>query len=161
MKLYQFAEKICLYDLADYAITTMISTYCHHRKHPSPFSIKLTYQVTAPGSPLRTFMAEHLHYRNMKGKSYDLVTLCETFIGCEDLISDFVGLLKSQKLSGKKPKDRPVDERDLNVAHARGWRSVSIQEKGSIIRGHSDARPWRANRYEKLPLPHIVEHYLT
>ncbi|KAH6682664.1 hypothetical protein B0J14DRAFT_574116 [Halenospora varia] len=62
IKLYGFAEKICLTGLADYIITNLISNLRHYERSPSREGILLAYHVTRPGSPLRQFMAASLYF---------------------------------------------------------------------------------------------------
>jgi hypothetical protein len=46
IKLYAFAEKICLVPLMDYTMTTLISNYHHHMKALSDVAMLLAYKLT-------------------------------------------------------------------------------------------------------------------
>jgi hypothetical protein len=94
--LYVLAEKIVLPDLADCIITKLISSYLHHNWHPGTFAVKLTYQIAGPGSHLRNFMVNELHFR-YKVNNMNTIKLCEAFLGCDDLITDFIDLLEHHK----------------------------------------------------------------
>jgi hypothetical protein len=108
IKLYVLAEKICLPDLAGYTITKLISSYLHHNLHPSTFAVKLAYQIMGPGSHLRSYMVNDMHY-HYKVHGTDMIKLCKAFIGCDDLISDFTSLLETYKALNRKPTDPQKD----------------------------------------------------
>jgi len=76
MRLYQFADKLCLLELADYAITILVSNYDHHHLPPSQFAMKLAYEITGAGSGLRAFMVNFLFFRVEQNK-WGTKELCE------------------------------------------------------------------------------------
>lgn len=55
--LYFFAEKICLNDLMDCTMTSIISVYHKTKRMPSPAILGMVYARTSPGSSLRKFFA--------------------------------------------------------------------------------------------------------
>lgn len=66
--------------------------------------MKLAYCISAPGSLLRHLMAQSLHYQYSVCK-WGLIGLCETFMGCEDLLADYLKLLKTHQENETKPTD--------------------------------------------------------
>jgi hypothetical protein len=91
IKLYQFAHKLCLLNLADYTMTNMMSNYDHHNGCPSQFAVSLAYRITGPGSHLRSYMLHNLLFQAETGK-LGTQELCRAFIGNEDLIIDYISI---------------------------------------------------------------------
>ncbi|KAH8687274.1 hypothetical protein BGZ60DRAFT_5201 [Tricladium varicosporioides] len=108
IKLYGFAEKICLTTLADYLITNLISNLRHYERSPSREGILLTYQVTRPGSPLRQFMAASLYFimrfdTEETPWSSRALAECLRGEGTEDLVVDLVRITRRLEVEGRAP----------------------------------------------------------
>ncbi|KAE8449972.1 hypothetical protein EG329_007111 [Mollisiaceae sp. DMI_Dod_QoI] len=69
IELYGFAEKICMNDLIDYTMTSIITRSRHDKVMPRLSSIKLAYQVTSPGSPLRSWISRCYLYSLLNGST--------------------------------------------------------------------------------------------
>lgn len=77
-------------------MTKLISSYLYHNKHSSIFTVKLAYRIAGPGS--------HLH-NQYKVHDPDMILICKAFVGCDDLIGDFIGLLEKYKALNTNPSD--------------------------------------------------------
>lgn len=62
IKLYCFAEKLCLSSLMDYTMTVLMESYLTLRRLPSFAAMDQIYKHTSSSSPLRRFVAMNAHY---------------------------------------------------------------------------------------------------
>ncbi|TVY80459.1 hypothetical protein LSUE1_G005344 [Lachnellula suecica] len=60
IKLYGFAEKICLTELSDYLMTTLISNLSLQNRTLSLASVTSAYELTRPESPSRKYISHSL-----------------------------------------------------------------------------------------------------
>jgi hypothetical protein len=90
IRLYQFADKLCLLELVDYTMTIIASNYDHLGSYPSQAAMNLAYQITGVGSGLRSFM---LHFLIFIGERDHWDTWdCETNISDNDILVDYLKL---------------------------------------------------------------------
>ena len=62
IRLYCFAEKICLLALMDLTMTILVSNYKKLGKLPSDDAVNLAYQLSAPKSHIRAYMIRTIAY---------------------------------------------------------------------------------------------------
>jgi hypothetical protein len=114
IKLYGFAERIGLVDLADYIMTNLVSNLAYYERTPSKDGMKLAYEVTKPGSPLRNYMSHSLYYI-MKfdddESAWSTRTLCDTLKETDDLLFDLVAVTRKHEASQPASIKRSIDPR--------------------------------------------------
>lgn len=111
IKLYGFAEYICLKTLKDYAVTSLISVFVKNKSGLSTAGISLVYQVTAPGSRLRAFAAQTLQHS--LGTKLDIALWTTDNVSAimmknEDLTKDFLALLRREPKYPENPIMLPI-----------------------------------------------------
>ncbi|KAF4624291.1 hypothetical protein G7Y89_g13882 [Cudoniella acicularis] len=128
IKLYGFAERICLIELADYLMTNLISNLRHYERSPSKEGMKLAYVETRQGSPLRKYMANSLYFI-MKFDGEDTPwssrALCDTLraSGADDLLFDLIQVTRKHEVDSKALKysaDPRIGSKCRWHAHADG-----------------------------------------
>jgi hypothetical protein len=97
VKLYVFAEKICLDELCDYTMSNLMSLLQQYERSPTIQQMREAYEGTAVGSPIRRFMCLSLlfHAKNEDEDSHwTSKLLSEALVGVPDLCFDFMGLVR-------------------------------------------------------------------
>ncbi|CAG8979576.1 hypothetical protein HYALB_00010777 [Hymenoscyphus albidus] len=114
IKLYGFAERICLVELADYVMTNLISNLKHYERTPSREGILLAYKETRTGSSLRRYMSSALYYV-MKYETEDspwtAEALCETLKEVDDLLYDLIVVTRKHEAHIPPATKKSVDPR--------------------------------------------------
>lgn len=108
--LYNFAEKICLDELADFTMTSLMSDLREGRSLVGIFAVKMTYRETPAGSPLRKFLCHGIHYvthTTKEGANWPAKTLCDALTEVPELLQDFIEI--SRELGGtiENPTEMP------------------------------------------------------
>jgi hypothetical protein len=114
IKLYGFAEKICLPDLADYIITNFISNLAYYERTPSKDGMKVAYAVTKPGSPLRNYMCHSLYYISKfedEEGPWSPRELCDTLKEVDDLLYDLIVITRTHERNRSTTTKRSIDPR--------------------------------------------------
>lgn len=106
IKVYCFAEKYCLSELMNQAVSTLILTMSEHAQLPDCEEMRYVYAHSSSGSHLRRYMALCLQYEILKISStgcWENEKLCELMTSCGDLTMDF--LILSRECNSKELKE--------------------------------------------------------
>ncbi|TVY56447.1 hypothetical protein LSUE1_G009731 [Lachnellula suecica] len=112
--LYTFAEKICLDQLADCTMSSHLSTLKLGNWSANAADMKLGYNGSVTGSPIRKFMCCSLLYLVKHGpenswpshKLFHALTI-------PDLAQDFIELMRKMDAEGKEKRSQIVQPRDM------------------------------------------------
>lgn len=97
IKLYCFAEKYCLSDLMDFAVSALFAFLVDATCLPILTTIQYVYEHTASGSPIRPFMIQVLQYvaiHKSDSGYWKTDDLCNMMIGCRELTMDYLQLVR-------------------------------------------------------------------
>jgi hypothetical protein len=108
IKLYCFADKYCISDLMDYAITSCISNYDLHNRLPGAPAARYVYSNTPTGSHMRKYIALTFHYiiKCCSADVWATEDISKVMQECPDLLLDVLRLMREggsalpQKLGG-------------------------------------------------------------
>jgi hypothetical protein len=95
VKLYIFAEKICMDELCDYTITNLMSILQHYERSPTVQQMREACKGSAVGSPIRKFMCYNLlfHLKTEAEDSHWMSrALSDALVEVPDLCFDFMKL---------------------------------------------------------------------
>lgn len=105
LDLYCFAEKICLNNLMDCAMTTIMMGFQKTHTMLRPVVIDMIYRHTSPRSPLRKFLALCLVWEIFVAEDdCSSSELSEALGENEDLRMDVIRLLKSGERGDRDPR---------------------------------------------------------
>jgi len=97
IRLYAFAEKICLNSLMNYTITTLMSNYKEHVCFPTAAAATLAYELCPVGSRLRRFMsnclAQIIKVEFVDPKAWAPDEIAVAMMGSQNLTFDVLQLL--------------------------------------------------------------------
>jgi hypothetical protein len=131
VRLYCFAEKICLPTLMDYTMTTLMSGYSEHSEHPLLEAAIAAYESSSPNSHIRTYMSKHFAWYIAQYSDSDSLAanrtspcLAQTLIASQDLTADVLRYLRGTNGRGTKgyravPDPRGSDKCQFH-AHSSG-----------------------------------------
>jgi hypothetical protein len=109
VKLYCFAEKICLDRLVDYTMTSLLSAYSKNKRSPSAMAISYAYEHSSSDSPLRKFALESFVQTAFnKEATWNVKNLSDTMLSSEDLRIDFLRLTMSGEALNIKTATPPT-----------------------------------------------------
>jgi len=109
-KLYCFAEKICLPELMDYTMSSIMSACVRGDKSPSIEVMRMVYGGTKQGSRLRLFTAHVLHFLIRNGGDlgpWPSSKLAQVMNEHEDLTVNVLQLLRDNSKAPSHPGHYP------------------------------------------------------
>lgn len=114
LKVYCFAEKYCLSELMNHAVSTLILTMSANSQLPDAEEMAYVYENSSSGSHLRRFMALCLQFEVLRLDStgcWENDKLCELMTSCKDLTMDFLTLSRqcNSKALMEPSKMNPCD----------------------------------------------------
>lgn len=95
VKLYIFAEKLCLDELCDYTMSNLISLLKEYNRSPSVPQMREAYKGSAQESPIRRFMCMNFYYHlksQDENSHWSTKSLSEVLVQVPELCKDFLGL---------------------------------------------------------------------
>jgi len=95
VKLYIFAEKLCLDELCDYTITNLMSLLQQYARSPTVQQMREAYKGSAVDSPMRKFMCYnfYLHLKTgVEASHWMSKALSDALVAVPDLCFDFMKL---------------------------------------------------------------------
>lgn len=117
IKFYSLAEKLCLPNLQDWIMSTLIETDDTENTLEAGYHASLVYQVTHPNSPLRKYVSQGMAYL-LLNKPDCPTSAFFTSLENNDLAQDFMDNLRGMS-SKKFPDPRCLPKCDFHC-HERG-----------------------------------------
>lgn len=108
VKLYCFADKICLHALMDYTISVLLAAYLKYERYPSAEAAQYTFENTSSGSHLRTYMAYSVHYliKNGTDEKNPVKNLHNAIAANDDLGTQVLQIFRAKaNSSAKTPRE--------------------------------------------------------
>jgi hypothetical protein len=97
IKLYGYAEKICLPLLMDYIMTNLMAAYDKLRKYPSLKTAIAAFEISFPDSHIRKFMSQSVAWYIADASTYnkakiarDPADVAQAMAECQDLAVDVI-----------------------------------------------------------------------
>jgi len=128
IKLYGFAEKYCIKELANYLVTNIISVCGHYNEIPNAQEMVLAYKCTnSQRSPLRLLMVNFLQFvieKEHGGSPWSAQLLSEGLSQDSEILKDFILLLRRKGVTLRIL----VSSLHANTTHMQRKRSARSRE---------------------------------